>query len=112
MDKPNPPAQHLLDDLQSIRDLLEDPASPPLLTDIVTSESIPVLSERIDPFTPVNANPLTEAARHLTMKQLEPELRQCAELLVQEVIDEFVPQIEAVLRKRLEQRLERLLPKR
>lgn len=112
MDKPTRPAQHLLDDLQSIRELLEEPASPPLLTDIVTSESIPVLSERVDDFEPVLNSPLSEAARHLTMKQLEPELRQCAELLVQEVIDEFVPQIEAALRQRLEQRLERLLPKR
>ena len=111
MDKPNPSAQRLLDDLESIHHLLEEPNTPPLLTDIVTSQSIPVLSERVEP-TPVQpATPLTEAARHLTMKQLEPELRQCAELMVQEVIDEFMPQIEAQLRKRLEERLERLIPK-
>lgn len=110
MDKPTPPAQRLLDDLESIHHLLEEPNTPPLLTDIVTSQNIPVLSERVD--MPEAAAPLTEAARHLTMTQLAPELRQCAELLLQEVVDEFIPLIEMQLRRRLEERLDRLVPKR
>lgn len=110
MDKPTPGAKRLLDDLQSIHDLLDEPQMPPLLTDVVPNSSIPVLSDIVDDLAP-KPSPLSEAARHLTMTQLAPELRLSAQLILQEVIDDFVPQIEAELRKRLEARLERLLPK-
>ena len=54
----------------------------------------------------VSAQGLTELDR------LDDELRAAAQLLLQDVIDDFVPQIEAELKRRLEARLPRLLPPR
>lgn len=137
-----PKATHLLDDLESIRDLLGSNPPPPLLTETLDDYNIPVLSDVVDsnealpdpiappakapvPTTaptpaPTTAHPDTpdalamlasSAARALTLKQLEPELRNSAQLILQEVIDDFVPKIEDELRRRLEARLNRLLPK-
>ncbi|GLK87880.1 DNA polymerase III subunit chi [Pseudomonas turukhanskensis] len=44
--------------------------------------------------------------------RLDGELRAAAQLILQDVIDDFVPQIEAELKRRLEARLTRLLPPR
>jgi len=44
--------------------------------------------------------------------RLDGELRAAAQLILQDVIDDFVPQIEAELKRRLEARLARLLPPR
>lgn len=44
--------------------------------------------------------------------RLDGELRAAAQLILQDVIDDFVPQIEAELKRRLEARLTRLLPQR
>ncbi|MGY4534172.1 hypothetical protein ACVW0Y_003310 [Pseudomonas sp. TE3786] len=44
--------------------------------------------------------------------RLDAELRAAAQLILQDVIDDFVPQIEAELKRRLEARLTRLLPQR
>ncbi len=44
--------------------------------------------------------------------RLDAELRAAAQLILQDVIDDFVPQIEAELKRRLEARLTRLLPPR
>lgn len=44
--------------------------------------------------------------------RLDGELRAAAQLILQDVIDDFVPQIEAELKRRLEARLSRLLPPR
>lgn len=191
---PNTPHQ-LLDDLESIRDLLDEQAmEPPLLTDSLDDDlddeqlEIPLLDEVVPPTrpsvsapaapvkpstpsvstTPTNttpaapitpskpaaalsnepgitatrssaSHPLTqrpnsikealaeslrqghiqppagfndEPAASLSASQLklENELRAAAQLILQEVIDDFVPKIEAELKTRLEARLHRLLP--
>lgn len=140
MDTPKPPPKpaHLLDDLESIRALLDDEPSgnePPLLTDSLDADGIPLLSERVvpDPAPPVpprvQAAPATPAAppgesvaesvrQRMTpegdpeLARLDSELRAAAQLILQDVIDDFVPQIEAELKRRLDARLTRLLPPR
>ena len=140
MDSPKPPskAAHLLDDLESIRALLDNhSAEPPLLTDSLDPNSIPLLCEVVDPrpagaaATPRSgtlppparppmppATPAAPAAAPTTAAapaesadptRINRELRAAAQLILQEVIDDFVPQIEAELQRRLEARLQRLL---
>ncbi|WP_027610950.1 MULTISPECIES: hypothetical protein [unclassified Pseudomonas] len=127
MDTPKPlqkPA-HLLDDLESIRQLLgDDNLQPPLLTDTVEDgeqEQIPMLFEAVDatppaiephqapapapaakPAAPVDKGP--DALLHL-----DSELRAAAQLIMQDVIDDFAPHIETEIKRRLEARMERLL---
>ncbi len=132
MDMPKPPQKptHLLDDLESIRQLLGDEIlDPPLLTDSIDPDTIPLLSDIVTPppapgHPPVvEAAPLPQAAplhssiqqtldRNSDMNRLDNELRAAAELILQDVIDDFVPQIEAELKRRLQARLSRLLPPR
>ncbi|MCY1421329.1 hypothetical protein D9M71_369800 [compost metagenome] len=159
MDTPKPPPKpaHLLDDLESIRALLDNEpggAEPPLLTDTLDADGIPLLSEIVEPApvppaseTPPAQQPLFQAApvaptatltqpaeaapvpaatqplanairQRITpagnpeLMQLDNELRAAAQLILQDVIDDFVPQIEAELKRRLEARLTRLLPPR
>ncbi len=128
-----PPPAHLLDDLESIRDLLEGDLEPPLLTDTVDADAIPVLSDVVAP-PPADAHPLAEPApepplaaapaampdvpafeatrQNAERARLDSELRAAAQLILQDVIDDFVPQIEAELTRRLQARLGRLLPPR
>lgn len=142
MDTPKPPQKpaQLLHDLESIRELLGDNSDePPLLIDSLDPDSIPVLSDIVSappgpppPFheapkaqpsvapqpTAPAPSPLRErieprlhdSAREL--QHLNGELRAAAQLILQDVIDDFVPQIEAELKRRLEARLPRLLPPR
>lgn len=162
MDNPSQPPRpaHLLDDLESIRALLDEHTSsePPLLTESVDPASIPLLSEIVEPppFSPTPApqaaQPATpaaprpapaptpvpvkaaapvppvapapaapssaqpsvragvEAAAQTQLDRLDGELRAAAQLILQDVIDDFVPQIEAELKRRLNARLARLLP--
>jgi hypothetical protein len=131
MDKPYnlPQSAHLLDDLESIRQLLgDDNLQPPLLTETVevdSEEQIPLLFELADerpaavqaapePSTPPTAAPVPDAALHErnrqdTLLHLDTELRAAAQLIMQDVIDDFAPHIEAEVKRRLEARLERLL---
>jgi len=131
MDKPYnlPQSAHLLDDLESIRQLLgDDNLQPPLLTETVevdSEEQIPLLFELADerpaatqatpdPITPPAAAPVPDAALHErnrqdTLLHLDTELRAAAQLIMQDVIDDFAPHIEAEVKRRLEARLERLL---
>jgi hypothetical protein len=51
-------------------------------------------------------------SRDSELNRLDNELRAAAELILQDVIDDFVPQIEAELKRRLQARLTRLLPPR
>lgn len=131
MDNPNTPNKpaHLLNDLESIRQLLGDEnLEPPLLMDSIDPDSIPLLSEIVTP-APGIANPppkpseppapqtLRETvnqsiSRDSEVNRLDTELRAAAQLILQDVIDDFVPQIEAELKRRLEARLTRLLPPR
>ncbi|AOE83716.1 DNA polymerase III subunit chi [Pseudomonas sp. TCU-HL1] len=154
MDTPKIPPEpaHLLDDLESIRALLGDEPSgnePPLLTDSLDADGIPLLSEIVEPppapqaapvlATPppaplqaatvpspepdapplASTQPLADAIRQRMtaagnpeLVRLDSELRAAAQLILQDVIDDFVPQIEAELKRRLEARLTRLLPPR
>lgn len=128
--KPIQTADALLDDLQSIRELLADGLEPPLLTEQVSVEDIPVLSDIVAsaPAGPAPVQPDTafaiasESELRKTVRQaigrdneinrLDTELRAAAQLLLQDVVDEFVPQIESELRRRLQDHLDQLLPPR
>lgn len=142
MDTPKPPQKpaQLLHDLESIRELLgDDSVEPPLLIDSLDPDSIPVLSDIVSappgppprfhaapPSRPTPAAQAAPAATSPVRERLEPrlqdsarnlqhldgELRAAAQLILQDVIDDFVPQIEAELKRRLEARLPRLLPPR
>ncbi|WP_409317710.1 DNA polymerase III subunit chi [Pseudomonas sp. KCJK9016] len=125
MDTPKPlqkPA-HLLDDLESIRQLLgDDNLQPPLLTDTVDEgEQIPMLFDSIDntphavepPPAPV-VKPATAPAAPVdkgpdALLHLDSELRAAAQLIMQDVIDDFAPHIETEIKRRLDARMERLL---
>ena len=118
MDTPNPlqKSAHLLDDLESIRQLLgDDNLQPPLLTETVASEvQIPLLFEQISAQIPAAPAPKPTPAPVAdngpdTLLHLESELRAAAQLIMQDVIDDFAPHIETEIKRRLEARMERLL---
>ncbi|MCH4900451.1 MULTISPECIES: DNA polymerase III subunit chi [unclassified Pseudomonas] len=126
MDTPKPLQKptHLLDDLESIRQLLgDDNLQPPLLTDTVDDgeqEQIPMLFDSVDN-TPqaVEAAPAPAPAPQPAaapvdkgpdaLLHLDSELRAAAQLIMQDVIDDFAPHIETEIKRRLEARMERLL---
>jgi hypothetical protein len=129
MDNPKPPQKpaQLLNDLESIRQLLGDEElEPPLLVDSLDPDSIPVLSDIVTPHIDIPAPQITEPpavqslretvaqsiSRDSEVNRLDNELRAAAQLILQDVIDDFVPQIEAELKQRLQARLTRLLPPR
>ena len=159
---------NLLNDLESIRQLLEQsPQEPPLLTELFDPSSIPLLSEIVPaaelgapirkPAAPASTAaaapgvrapaaaaapsaataPATPTARAmpssktsaahaaigehlqlnlhpaaLELSRLDRELRTAAQLMLQDVIDDFVPQIEAELKRRLDLQLTLLLNQR
>ncbi|WP_095171198.1 DNA polymerase III subunit chi [Pseudomonas sp. Irchel 3H3] len=133
MDTPKPlqKAAHLLDDLESIRQLLgDDNLQPPLLTDTVETASdegqIPLLFDQVSgkPLaeaveqpapapapTPAPAPAATTTAQQAAdvMLHLDGELRAAAQLIMQDVIDDFAPHIETEIKRRLDARMERLL---
>jgi hypothetical protein len=133
MDNPKPAQKpaHLLNDLESIRQLLGDEqVEPPLLIDSLDPNSIPLLSDVVNA---PNQGPIDQAdlptsvpqavqslretvaqsiSRDSEVNRLDNELRAAAQLIMQDVIDDFVPQIEAELKQRLQARLSRLLPPR
>ena len=137
MDTSNPlqKSVHLLDDLESIRQLLgDDNLQPPLLTDTVEQGSdegqIPMLfdqvggkprAEIIEPPAPTPtpapapvAAPAPAPASSVqqgadVMLHLNDELRAAAQLIMQDVIDDFAPHIETEIKRRLDARMERLL---
>jgi hypothetical protein len=122
MDTPKPlqKSAHLLDDLESIRQLLgDDNLQPPLLTDTVNDddqEQIPMLFEAVDnpppatepPPPPAPAAPAAEKGPDALL-HLDGELRSAAMLIMQDVIDDFAPHIETEIKRRLAARMERLL---
>lgn len=124
MDTPKPlqKSAHLLDDLESIRQLLgDDNLQPPLLTDTVEAgdqEQIPMLfdtvSEPAPTVEPAPPKPAAEPAPSANKNAdaqlyLDNELRAAAQLIMQDVIDDFAPHIETEIKRRLSARLERLL---
>lgn len=122
MDTSNPlkPSDHLLDDLESIRQLLgDDNLQPPLLTDTVAEEvQIPLLFDTVGakpaaaaPVEPpvAQAAPAAEKAPVALLLHLDNELRAAAQLIMQDVIDGFAPHIETEIKRRMDARMERLL---
>ena len=123
--KPQQKSAHLLDDLESIRQLLgDDNLQPPLLTDTVDDgeqEQIPMLFDAVgaEPPTveppPVPApTPAPQPAATVdkgpdALLHLDSELRAAAQLIMQDVIDDFAPHIETEIKRRLDARMERLL---
>ena len=158
MDSRNPPKPgNLLNDLESIRQLLDQQQlEPPLLTESVDTSAIPLLCDIVPPSELVPPRPSLAAAPHnrpdpapsvapvsapatppptpatpsptasainaslqqrlhpgaLELQRVDRELRAAAQLLLQDVIDDFVPQIEAELKRRLDVRLDLLLSQR
>ena len=124
MDTPNPLKKddHLLDDLESIRQLLgDDGLQPPLLTESVDGEvQIPLLFDMVGgkpapaPVEPpvVEVAPVAatiEKTPDALLLHLDNELRAAAQLIMQDVIDDFAPHIETEIKRRLDARMERLL---
>ena len=158
--KPNNPG-NLLHDLESIRQLLEQsPLEPPLLTESIDLNSIPLLSEIVNPSdlgaplfnlsAPASQSPAAAGAATpvpvtkpmapqpspaptpspapsatiseqlqqrlhpaaLELNRLDRELRTAAHLMLQDIIDDFVPLIEAELKTRLDAHLNQLLSQR
>jgi len=123
--KPQQKSAHLLDDLESIRQLLgDDNLQPPLLTDTVDEgeqEQIPMLFDPIGnepPAVEPPAAPAPSAAAQPAapvdkgpdaLLHLDSELRAAAQLIMQDVIDDFAPHIETEIKRRLDARMERLL---
>jgi hypothetical protein len=120
--KPQQKSAHLLDDLESIRQLLgDDNLQPPLLTDTVDDseqEQIPMLFDSVgnQPAAdePPPAPPAAPAAAPVdkgpdALLHLDSELRAAAQLIMQDVIDDFAPHIETEIKRRLDARMERLL---
>ena len=120
--KPQQKSAHLLDDLESIRQLLgDDNLQPPLLTDTVEDdeqEQIPMLFDTVSASQPtVQPTPSAPAAQPAAdtgkgpdaLLYLDSELRAAAQLIMQDVIDDFAPHIETEIKRRLSARLERLL---
>ncbi|KIH85117.1 hypothetical protein [Pseudomonas batumici] len=136
MDTPKQPqkAAPLLDELESIRKLLgDDTLQPPLLTETVASEGqIPLLFDMVGnkakvkvqpeavaepepapvptpaPVSAVAAEPPRNKGQDALL-HLDSELRAAAQLIMQDVIDDFAPHIETEIKRRLDARLERLL---
>ncbi|ANI62305.1 hypothetical protein ACVK1X_000655 [Pseudomonas sp. PvR086] len=123
MDTPKPPQKsvHLLEDLESIRQLLgDDNLQPPLLTDAVIEgdqEQIPMLFDTVGHAPQVEPPPPAPAAQPApaankgpdALLHLDSELRAAAQLIMQDVIDDFAPHIETEIKRRLDARMERLL---
>ncbi|MEA9996674.1 DNA polymerase III subunit chi [Pseudomonas sp. 10B1] len=148
MDTPKPlkDSAHLLDDLESIRQLLgDDSLQPPLLTDSVKGDvQIPLLFDVVGAQTAttvkgqvvkipfLDAEPVAQVAEFEgneadiptlipepvaeqaapnpdLLLHLDNELRAAAQLIMQDVIDDFAPHIETEIKRRLDARMERLL---
>jgi hypothetical protein len=130
--KPLKDSANLLDDLESIRQLLGDdsPQTPgngegqiPLLFDVVGAK--PVLDQELDfggdeadipTLTPEpvvapapEPAPVQTVSKEDALLHLDTELRAAAQLIMQDVIGDFAPHIETEIKRRLEARLERLL---
>ncbi|VVO08801.1 hypothetical protein PS718_03263 [Pseudomonas fluorescens] len=119
--KPQQKSAHLLDDLESIRQLLgDDNLQPPLLTDTVDDgeqEQIPMLFDPVGSEPPAAEPPPAPVAQPAAtvdkgpdaLLHLDSELRAAAQLIMQDVIDDFAPHIETEIKRRLDARMERLL---
>lgn len=87
-------------------------ANPPRASTPPTSPTPPAMPRPAPPaasVAPSVQRPLGSASEQA---RLQTELRAAAQLILQDVIDDFVPQIEAELRRRLDARLDRLIAQR
>ena len=122
MDTPNSPkkAAHLLDDLESIRQLLDDEGlQPPLLTEMVGEQGtqIPLLDEVFEPTPapvpaaqpPLTSAPAADKAPDALLVHLDRELRTAAQAIMQDVINDYAPHIESEIKRRLDAHMERLI---
>ena len=131
MDNPQIPPQPnlLLDDLESIRELLDNGTlEAPLLTDSLDQRLPPLLSDRLDqqqpsappqPFNPAPRSPepvrsalQQSLGRDHALTRLDAELRAAAQVVLEEVVRDFTPQLQAELQRRLQERVSQLLPNR
>lgn len=114
------------DELPLLTETVGEPVIPllrePLLSE--PADAVPLLSERVaassPPARPVPSVPTTTVASRavpadragdaaMPLAQIERELHAAAELIMQEVIDDYMLQIEAELHRRLEDHLASLL---
>jgi hypothetical protein len=121
--KPPQRPTHLLDDLESIRDLLDDKnTEPPLLTDVLDTDTIPLLSDVVGPTqtppaslpctagaTPNKAPATKTASTRPAERRDNDELRAAADLVMQEVVREYMPKIEFEFKRRLRERMAHLI---
>ncbi len=109
------------DELPLLTETVGEPVIP-LLSE--PADAVPLLSERVaassPPARPVPSVPTTTVASRavpadsagdaaMPLAQIERELHAAAELIMQEVIDDYMLQIEAELHRRLEDHLASLL---
>ncbi len=98
----------------------DDDLQPPLLTEPVDGEvQIPLLFDMVGgkpaaPAPSVEAPVVVEAAPadkapDALLLHLDNELRAAAQLIMQDVIDDFAPHIETEIKRRMDARMERLL---
>jgi hypothetical protein len=97
--------------------LLNIPVAPPAATPARSSSARPAVPSPTTPppaATQLSASLRQKLASHGAdqLKRVDGELRAAAQLILQDVIDDFVPQIEAELKRRLESRLDQLLPRK
>lgn len=97
--------------------LLNTPVAPPAATPAPCSSARPAVPSPTTPppaATQLSASLRQKLASHGAdqLKRVDGELRAAAQLILQDVIDDFVPQIEAELKRRLESRLDQLLPRK
>ena len=115
------------DELPLLTETVGEPVIPllrePLLSE--PADAVPLLSEQVPaspPATPPAASPApaptaaaasravpTDSDAAMPLAQIERELHAAAELIMQEVIDDYMLQIEAELHRRLEDHLASLL---
>lgn len=95
------------DELPLLTETVGEPVIP-LLSE--PANDVPLLSEQV-PASPstIPAAPSAPGASAIPLAQIERELHAAAELIMQEVIDDYMLQIEAELHRRLEDHLASLL---
>jgi hypothetical protein len=117
MTSTKPPA-HVLQDLEAIRQVLDKsrtavhPSSAdgiPILSDVIapSAERLKAIPPLLDQIVPDVIEDATPSAPHEDLAQVR--LRQEAPAILQELLDEQLPRLEAELQRRLQQRLEELL---
>ena len=97
--------------------LLSEPVAPAVVSSAPTTlprPAAPTPAMQPPAATQLSASLRQKLASHGAdqLKRVDGELRAAAQLILQDVIDDFVPQIEAELKRRLENRLDQLLPRK